>query len=69
VAEKFKQTDTEISLACASHGGENDHVTAVQSWLSRIGLSIEALECGVHEPRREYRLPTARRIGLGIAIN
>jgi L-asparaginase II len=49
-ADKFKLTDREIALACASHGGENDHVIAIESWLSRIGLSIESLECGVHEP-------------------
>ena len=49
-ADKFKLTNREIALACASHGGENGHVIAIESWLSRIGLSIESLECGVHEP-------------------
>jgi L-asparaginase II len=49
-ADKLKLTEREIALACASHGGETDHVIAVENWLSRIGLSIEALQCGVDEP-------------------
>lgn len=43
-------SDAEIALACASHNGEDLHVTAVAEWLSRLGLSEDDLECGAHAP-------------------
>ena len=49
-AEHFKLTDEEIALACASHAGEPGHVIAVERWLTRLGLSVTALQCGTHEP-------------------
>src|SRR3712207_6194661 len=35
-ADAFDVTDAEIALACASHGGEPQHVEAVERWLARI---------------------------------
>ena len=52
-AEHFGLGDTEIALACASHGGEPMHVAAVRHWLERIGLGVDDLECGVHPPSHE----------------
>ncbi|MEH6404849.1 MAG: asparaginase [Sneathiella sp.] len=49
-ADAFDLTDREISLACASHTGENLHVQTVLAWLKRIGLSVDDLECGSHWP-------------------
>ena len=49
-ADAFKLTKQEIALACASHNGEQRHIETIQSWLSRIGLSVENLECGPHAP-------------------
>ncbi len=49
-AEAFDVSEKEISLACASHTGEDIHVTAVTSWLNRLGLSVDNLECGSHWP-------------------
>jgi len=43
-------SDAEIALACASHNGEALHVDAVGTWLSRLGLSEDDLECGAHAP-------------------
>lgn len=40
----------ELAIACASHGGEPQHVAAVAGWLTRLGLSPDALECGAHPP-------------------
>jgi len=40
----------EMALACASHSGEEAHVTAVGAWLDRLGLSETDLECGAHPP-------------------
>ncbi|MSO71517.1 MAG: asparaginase [Alphaproteobacteria bacterium] len=49
-ADAFGLSDTEIALACASHGGETEHVAAVEAWLKRVGLSVNDLECGAHPP-------------------
>ncbi|MBY0429833.1 MAG: asparaginase, partial [Rhodospirillales bacterium] len=49
-ADRFGLGLEEIALACASHGGEAAHVERVAAWLDRLGLGIEALECGAHWP-------------------
>lgn len=49
-ADRFGFTDQEIAIACGSHSGELIHVETVQSMLKKIGLSEDALKCGVHEP-------------------
>lgn len=49
-ADRFGLTAQELALACASHNGEPRHVDAVASWLERLGLSPEDLECGAHPP-------------------
>jgi L-asparaginase II len=42
-ADRFRLTDVQIALACASHSGEPGHVRAIESWLSQIGLAADAL--------------------------
>lgn len=49
-AKSLSVSDEELALACASHGGEPEHVHAARSWLDRIELAISDLECGVHVP-------------------
>lgn len=49
-AEKFHHTSEELALACASHHGEEDHVSGVAHFLGRLGLSPADLECGAHLP-------------------
>ncbi len=49
-AARFGLDDRQIALACASHGGEADHVAAVSHWLDALGLTDAALECGAHWP-------------------
>lgn len=49
-AEKFGFTNEELALACASHGGEPDHVRVARSMLEKLGLTEEAYECGAHWP-------------------
>ena len=58
-ADRFKLGDAEISLATASHNAEPRHVETVTSWLHRIGLGVEDLECGPHYPSHE---PTMRAL-------
>ena len=49
-ADDYGLTDQELAIACASHGGEVEHVAAVESFLARAGLDGTALECGAHWP-------------------
>ena len=45
-ADAFNFSAAEISLACASHNSEDRHINTVTDVLGRIGLSVDALECG-----------------------
>lgn len=58
-ADAFNVSEKELSLACASHTGEPVHVEAVTAWLDRLGLTIDALECGTHWPTYD---PAARAL-------
>ncbi|MDG1087083.1 MAG: asparaginase [Acidimicrobiales bacterium] len=49
-AAKFDVSDDEIALASSSHSAEAAHTTAVASWLERIGMDLDALECGPSDP-------------------
>jgi L-asparaginase II len=49
-ADALDLTPIELTLACASHSGEDGHVTAVASLLERLGLSENALQCGASLP-------------------
>jgi L-asparaginase II len=42
--------DDQIAIACASHGGEPEHVEIVAGMLADIGLEEGDLVCGPHEP-------------------
>jgi L-asparaginase II len=53
-ADRFRLTDVQIALACASHAGEPGHVGAIESWLSQIGVAADALACGAHAPLDEH---------------
>ncbi len=48
----------ELALACASHGGEPEHVELAAEMLERIELEEGDLACGAHEPlsRRGIRM-------------
>ncbi|WP_375449599.1 asparaginase [uncultured Devosia sp.] len=49
-ADAFHHTEEELALACASHHGEDAHVTVAAGLLDRLGLSVADLECGAHAP-------------------
>jgi L-asparaginase II len=42
--------DEELALACASHGGEPEHVAVAARMLASMGLEEGDLACGPHEP-------------------
>ena len=48
--EKLQWRDDELALACASHGGEPEHVAIAELMLRGIGLEEGDLACGPHEP-------------------
>ena len=48
--EEFNLTAEELSVTCASHGGEERHASVVAGMLKKAGLSIDDLECGAHRP-------------------
>jgi L-asparaginase II len=54
--EKFGLTQKEISLSCASHNAEPDHIATVEAWLAKIGCTRDDFECGPHFPFREQQL-------------
>lgn len=43
---RFKLSETELALACASHQGEAIHREAVENWLRKLGLTPDDLACG-----------------------
>ena len=60
-ADAFSLSQSELSMACASHGGETRHTETAAAWLARIGRSADDLECGAHWP---YHDETARQIAV-----
>lgn len=49
-ADHFGLDDAALALACASHGGEPEHVAVAGHVLAQLGLDERALECGAHWP-------------------
>lgn len=49
-ADAYQFTPQELSLACASHNGEELHVETVRQMLAKAGLNEDNLECGSHWP-------------------
>ena len=49
-AERWKLTDEELAVMCASHTGSSYHLGLVSGVLDRLGLDASALACGYHDP-------------------
>ncbi len=63
-ADRFRLSQQEIALACASHAGEAAHVAAVAAWLARLGLSGANLVCGPHMPTADAAAHALLAAGL-----
>jgi L-asparaginase II len=65
--ERFGWGDEEIALACASHGGEPEHVAVASRMLRSIGLDEASLACGPDRPlsQRGQRLLTEANAAPG----
>jgi len=61
--ERFNLSDEELALACASHHGEAAHTQAVGEFLQRMGLGVEDLECGAHQPSNAATREALRAAG------
>lgn len=51
-ADALDLSDAELSLACASHNGEETHANAARVMLMKAGLTEDDLECGPQWPKR-----------------
>ena len=55
--------DDQLALACASHGGEPEHVAIAEKMLSSIGMEEGDLVCGPHEPLAQRGQKALREAG------
>ncbi|MBA3644894.1 MAG: asparaginase [Gemmatimonadaceae bacterium] len=55
--------DEQLAIACASHGGEPEHVALVGRMLDDIGLEEGDLSCGPHEPQSQRGARILRESG------
>lgn len=49
-AEKYSLTKKQITLACASHSGDDLHTSEVKKWHQQLDFNEDQLVCGVHWP-------------------
>ncbi len=68
-ADRYKLTDEELALACASHGGEAAHVEGVTRMLAKAGLDASALRCGTHWPLSQPAAFALARSGTPSALH
>ena len=61
--DRFHHSAEELALACASHHGEDEHVSNVAHFLDRMGLSVADLECGAHMPTNDKAREALRMAG------
>lgn len=62
--DRFSLSDEQLALACASHHGEEVHVTKVATFLGGLGFSEGNLECGAHQPTNGKARAALRAAGL-----
>lgn len=62
--DRYELSDEQLALACASHHGEEVHVTKVTGFLGHLGLSGQNLECGAHPPTNGKAREALRAAGL-----
>jgi L-asparaginase II len=69
-ADRFGFSDEEIALACASHGGEPEHLRVARSMLHKAGNAESDYGCGAHWPNgEEARFDLLRSGGTCRAIH
>ncbi len=61
--EELGWGEDELALACASHGGEPEHVAVAESMLKDLGLEEGDLACGPHDPLSKRGVRALREAG------
>ena len=61
--KRFRLSDSEIALVCASHGGEPRHARLAAALLRRGGFSESDLACGAHLPMHDASARVLIRAG------
>jgi len=61
--DELQWGDDQLALACASHGGEPEHVALAEAMLSDIGLEEGDLACGAHDPLSSRGMKLLRESG------
>jgi len=61
--DQLRWGDDHLALACASHGGEPEHVALAERMLSDIGLEEGDLACGPHDPLSSRGMKLLRESG------
>lgn len=46
----YNLSPKEIALSCSSHRGEIYHISQLNKWINKIGISKRKLKCGIHYP-------------------
>lgn len=62
--DRARWGDDELALACASHGGEPEHVALAASMLHALGLEEGDLACGPQEPLSARGARIVRETGI-----
>lgn len=62
-ADFFKLSDRHICLACASHSGEDDHLSLAENWMDAIRAEENWFRCGGHMPGNDKTMQTWIRLG------
>ncbi len=68
-ADRYAFGDEELALACASHSGEPAHVEGVARMLTKAGLDLSALACGIHWPSSQAAAFALARSGAPSALH
>jgi L-asparaginase II len=61
--DELRWGDDQLALACASHGGEPEHVAIAQKMLADIDLEEGDLACGPHDPLSSRGMRLLRESG------
>jgi L-asparaginase II len=61
--DELRWGDDQLALACASHGGEPEHVALAGGMLGDIGMEEGDLACGPHDPLSSRGLKLLRESG------
>lgn len=63
-ADRFSLDDKHLALACSSHRGEKEHLSALAQWLEKAGLKESQFVCGPHWPYHEQSAQEMIRRGI-----